>query len=79
MLVAGLFVGFAAMVVIRKLKKRYKDKATQTEKLYSAVEFEQIEFDPPEPWDGKDVDDGWPERLLRTDMLKESYCKVKQT
>ena len=78
----GLFV--TAVVVIRVFRSRnrryYKDKGTQTtEMYYTPLEFEEIPFDPPKPWPGQQTEDDWPERLLRPTLLKESYCKVKQT
>ena len=74
----GLFV--TGVLFLRAVvRKRYRDKATQTDKYYTAVEFEQIVFDPPESWSGQQVEDDWPETLLRPVELKESYCKVKQT
>ena len=76
-LVVGLFV--TVVVVIRVFRARKKDKATQTEMYYTPLEFEEIPFDPPKPWEGQQTEDDWPERLLRPTLLKESYCKVKQT
>ena len=74
----GLFV--TAVLFLRSLRKRFRDRGTQTEEpLYTAVEFEEILFDPPEPWSGQQEEDDWPERLLRPVQFKESYCKVKQT
>ena len=78
-LVVGLFV--TGLMYFRSKRKRYRDQGTQTEKYYTAVEFEKIVLDPMEveSWEGQQVDDDWPETLLRPVELKESYCKVKQT
>ena len=76
----GLFV--TGVLFLRAVvRKRYKDKGTQTDKFYTAVEFERIVLDPMEieSWSGQQVEDDWPETLLRPVELKESYCKVKQT
>ena len=78
----GLFVtGVLFLRAVVRKRKRYRDKATQTDKYYTAVEFEKIVLDPMEveSWEGQQVDDDWPETLLRPVELKESYCKVKQT
>ena len=78
--VVGLFVTVVVVIrVYRASRRRYKDKGTQTEMYYTPLEFEEIPFDPPKPWPGQQTDDDWPERLLRPTLLKESYCKVKQT
>ena len=79
--VVGLFVTVVVVIRVYRARNRryYKDKGTQTEMYYTPLEFEEIPFDPPKPWEGQQTDDDWPERLLRPTLLKESYCKVKQT